>query len=116
MSYRIRVPKRVQKELDALPDAVYARVREPIQRLSDDPRPTGVKKLKGRVDIYRIRIGSYRVVFEVDDTAQEVTLITVSERVWQWLNVARCLTQATLTRHAPARRSSAVGAVPDPLL
>jgi mRNA interferase RelE/StbE len=80
VSYRIRVPRRVQKELDALPEVVYARVREHIQRLSDNPRPTGVKKLKGRADSYRIRIGAYRVVYEVDDPQQEITLITVSDR------------------------------------
>jgi mRNA interferase RelE/StbE len=70
----------VQKELDALPDAVYARIHEHIQRLSDNPRPAGVKKLKGRADSYRIRIGSYRVLYEVDDPQQQLTLITVSDR------------------------------------
>lgn len=47
MNYRILVPKRVQKELDTLPNTLYARVREQIRALGDDPRPSGVKKLKG---------------------------------------------------------------------
>ena len=80
MSYRIRIPKRVQKELDALPSTIYARVRERIHSLSDDPRPSGVKKLKATADNYRIRVGAYRIVYEVDDAKQEVLLITIADR------------------------------------
>jgi mRNA interferase RelE/StbE len=80
VSYHVRIPKRVQKELDALPSAVYARVREHIHNMSDDPRPNGVKKLKAPTDSYRIRVGAYRIVYEVDDAKQEVLLITIADR------------------------------------
>lgn len=80
MSYRIRIPKRVQRELDALPDTVYARIRERIRDLGDDPRPAGVKKLQSTARSYRVRAGTYRIVYEVDDAAQEIVLITVADR------------------------------------
>lgn len=80
MAYRVRISKHVEKELDALPQAVYVRVRQAIQGLSTNPRPAGVKKLKGYTDTYRLRVGAYRIVYEVDDPAQEVRLKTVADR------------------------------------
>ena len=80
MPYRVRISKHVEKELDGLPQAVYTRVRQAIQGLSTNPRPVGAKKLKGFADTYRVRVGAYRIVYEVDDPAQEVRLKTVADR------------------------------------
>lgn len=80
MPYRVRISKHVERELDDLPQAVYARVQQAIQGLSMNPRPVGVKMLKGFTDTYRLRVGSYRIVYEVDDPAQEVRLKTVADR------------------------------------
>lgn len=80
MSYHILVPKRVQRELDALPDTIYERIREQIRELSDTPRPAGVRKLQGSSRSYRVRVGTYRIVYEIDDAAREILLITVADR------------------------------------
>ncbi len=48
--------------------------------LSDNPRPSGVKKLCGYTSTYRVRVGDYRIVYEVDDSAQEVCLLHVADR------------------------------------
>lgn len=62
MSYTIIVSKSVQKQLDALPPDMCDRAAEKIQQLADQPRPSGVVKLKGFDHEYRIRVGDYRVL------------------------------------------------------
>ncbi|NJR50097.1 MAG: type II toxin-antitoxin system RelE/ParE family toxin [Leptolyngbyaceae cyanobacterium CSU_1_3] len=73
-------PKAVQKQLNALPDDVYDRVAVKIQQLAKDPRPDGVVKMKGSDNEYRIRIGDYRVRYEIDDKALIVLLLQCKHR------------------------------------
>lgn len=80
MSYEIIVPKPVQKQLDALPDDIRKRVLENILRLVKDPRPPGVKKLKGFDNEYRIRIGDYRVRYEINDKTLIILLLHCKHR------------------------------------
>jgi mRNA interferase RelE/StbE len=62
-----------------LPKDDYERAKESIENLSDTPRPAGCKKLTGR-DGWRICAGDYRVIYEIDDTAQKVTILHVGHR------------------------------------
>lgn len=67
MSYQIFTPKSVQKELDKLPKSEYEKVYIKIQSLAEEPRPSGVVKMEGLENEYRIRIGDYRVRYQIDD-------------------------------------------------
>ena len=66
--YSLNIKQSAQKELDSLDDALFARIDRKILPLADNPRPPGCKKLKGHKDLWRIRIGDYRVVYVIDDT------------------------------------------------
>ncbi len=79
MSYTVQILRRAQKELAALPPIVYPRVRDAIRELANTPRPSGCKKLSGRSG-WRIRVGNYRVIYEIDDTAQVITIMHVGDR------------------------------------
>ena len=79
MRYRVILPKSVQKELDRLPDDRANRILDRLARLETNPRPPDVKKLKGR-DGWRIRIGDYRVIYEIHDPALQVLVIKVGHR------------------------------------
>jgi len=79
MSYSILILRRAQKELAQLPDAAYERVKNAIPRLAENPRPPGRRKLSGRDDC-RIRVGDYRVIYEIDDAQQTVTVLHVGHR------------------------------------
>ena len=79
MRYRVILPKSVQKEVDRLPDGVVRRILARLAQLETDPRPADVKKLKGR-DAYRIRVGDYRVIYEIHDRQLEVLVITIGHR------------------------------------
>ena len=79
MSYSIGILRRAQKELAQLPKQEYERVKLAIESLSQDPRPQGCKKLAGR-EGWRIRVGDYRVIYEIDDTQQALTILHIGHR------------------------------------
>jgi mRNA interferase RelE/StbE len=66
--------------LDALYDALFNRIDRKILALADNPRPAGCKKLKGYRDQWRIRIGDWRAVYLIDDTAKLVIVTRVAHR------------------------------------
>jgi mRNA interferase RelE/StbE len=81
VSYFISTPKSVQKQLRSLPKAFQAHIIEKIRELSNDPRPSGVKKLRGsNTSAYRVRVGNYRIVSEINDRAKEIYLLEVTDR------------------------------------
>jgi mRNA interferase RelE/StbE len=73
-------PKPVQKQLDSLPDDVHDRAVKRILALKENPRPHGCVKLKGYENEYRIRIGNYRVRYEVRDQESIVLLLHCKHR------------------------------------
>jgi len=79
MKYQVILPKSVQKELDRLPDDVARRIVVRLTGLETNPRPADVKKLKGR-DAWRIRVGDYRVIYEIHDRVLQIIVITVGHR------------------------------------
>ncbi|MBQ11572.1 MAG: type II toxin-antitoxin system mRNA interferase toxin, RelE/StbE family [Planctomyces sp.] len=67
MTYAVLILRRALRELSRLPNPDYERVRDAIRDLADNPRPSGCLRLTGR-DGWRIRVGVYRVIYEVDDS------------------------------------------------
>jgi len=63
-----------------LPNDVLERIVDKIQSLADEPRPDGVVKLKGSDNEYRIRVGDYRVRYEIDHESQIVKLLQCKHR------------------------------------
>ena len=76
MTYRIIIPKLVQKQLDDLPKKQRELLISAIRLLVDEPRPSGVKKLKGYDKTYRIRVGDYRIIYKIED--QEKLILVLS--------------------------------------
>lgn len=48
--------------------------------LSNDPRPSGVKKLRGYDSTYRVRVGNYRIIYEVNDRTQQISILWIADR------------------------------------
>ena len=80
MSYQVIVPKSVQKQLDSLPESVRGRIIKRIVVLKGNPRPHGCVKLRGYENEYRIRIGDYRVRYEIYDQEAIVLLLHCKHR------------------------------------
>jgi mRNA interferase RelE/StbE len=66
--------------LDALDDTLFTRIDRKILALAETPRPAGCKKLKGHRDLWRIRVGEWRVLYIVDDTARLVRVTRIAHR------------------------------------
>lgn len=79
MNYQVLVIQRAQKSLARLAKTIVERVREAITDLAQDPRPPGCKKLVNR-DGWRIRVGDYRVIYEIDDPGRVVTVMHIGHR------------------------------------
>ena len=79
MTYTVVLLRRAQKELANVPSPEYERARDAIADLANDPRPPGCKKLSGR-DGWRIRIGDYRVIYDINDTELLITVVRVGNR------------------------------------
>ena len=76
----LEVKASAQKELDALDDATFSRIDRRILALAETPRPVGCKKLRGYKDLWRIRVGNYRIVYAIDDKKSRATIIRVAHR------------------------------------
>ena len=66
--------------MSRLPRALYERVNKRILSLRDDPRPSGVRKLVGALEGWRIRVGDHRIIYQIDDDAQTVPIVRVKHR------------------------------------
>ena len=77
--YRLQIKASAAKELEALPRKDCRRLVARIQQLAPDPRPPGCEKLSGD-EKYRVRQGSYRVVYSVDDREHTVVIVKIGHR------------------------------------
>ncbi|MCF7855662.1 MAG: type II toxin-antitoxin system RelE/ParE family toxin [Candidatus Pacebacteria bacterium] len=79
MTYAVEILRAAQKELAKIDRQAQSRIIAAIRNLATDPRPTGCKKLSGR-SAWRIRIGAYRVIYEIHDNQLVVLIITIGNR------------------------------------
>lgn len=79
MSYAVFILRRAQKALSKIRQRDRERIEKAIHTLSGDPRPPQSKKLRGR-DGWRLRTGSYRTIYEIDDKKNEVTVLDIDHR------------------------------------
>lgn len=73
--------KKVKKVFDSLSPFLQPRVEKEISDLAVNPRPPGTKMLSGRLKgVWRIRIGDYRLLYEIDDRSKKVILLNLGHR------------------------------------
>jgi mRNA interferase RelE/StbE len=77
--YRVEISRRATKVVTGLEKPLRRRILAAIEALADDPRPPGCKKLAGQ-DGWRIRVGDYRIVYEIHDRVLLVTVVDVGHR------------------------------------
>jgi mRNA interferase RelE/StbE len=80
LRYLLRIAPRAERDLARLPEAVRSRIVARIRLLASDPRPHGTKKLSGEEDFYRVRVGDYRIVYEIQDKRLVVLVAKVGHR------------------------------------
>jgi mRNA interferase RelE/StbE len=80
LPYTIEVTPAARRDLRALERRVLQRVDRKIRELADNPRPPGVEKLKGTDDLYRVRVGDYRILYQIEDVRLLVVLVRIRDR------------------------------------
>ena len=78
--YIVDIAKHAQRQMRNLPPQLQQRLLNRITALGDHPRPTGATKLTGPKDLYRIRVGEYRVIYTVKDDVLLVLVVSVGHR------------------------------------
>jgi mRNA interferase RelE/StbE len=78
-SYELTFRKSVARDLRAFPKQDVLRIMRRIRSLADDPRPVGCEKLSGQ-ERYRVRQGSYRIIYEIQDARLTVMVVKVGHR------------------------------------
>ena len=79
MTYSVLLSRRAQKQLEDIQSEDFARITETITALVANPRPPGCVKLPGR-EGWRIRVGDFRVIYEINDTQLTVSVVRIGNR------------------------------------
>lgn len=80
MSYAVLFKPSARKALAKIPRPIQIRLIEAAEALAADPRPPGVKKLQGDENLWRIRVGAYRIVYEIHDARLVVLVVRIGDR------------------------------------
>ncbi len=77
--YQVVIEKQVQKQLAKITPPNYNKVVSALQDLTNNPRPQGYKKLKGRQG-YTIRVGDFRIIYNINDNILTVFILAIGNR------------------------------------
>ena len=78
--YTISFARSARKELEQLPDALADRILTKLETLAKNPRPVGVIKLHGQKNLWRLRVGEFRLVYSIDDFSKAVDVSLIRHR------------------------------------
>lgn len=78
--YEVYLERAAERDLKRLPDEQFQRVVPQLKALAETPRPTGSRKLSGSQNDWRVRVGDYRIIYEIDDEARAVRVMRVRHR------------------------------------
>ena len=80
MAYTVELSNRAKRDLAALSAEVQTRIVKALRTLEANPRPSGVEKLKGEDNAYRLRVGDYRILYAVHDKILFVLVVKIGHR------------------------------------
>jgi len=77
---RITFARSARRELERLPHVLARRILAKIETLEEDPRPRECRKIQGPTRLWRIRVGEYRIVYDIDDDQRLVDIVVIRHR------------------------------------
>ncbi|MBI5789756.1 MAG: type II toxin-antitoxin system RelE/ParE family toxin [Candidatus Schekmanbacteria bacterium] len=80
MAYRIEFAPHAERDFRGLSKNIQIRLKPHIDKLAITPRPQGIEKLSGEDDLYRIRVGDYRLVYQIQDDVLLVLMVKIGHR------------------------------------
>jgi mRNA interferase RelE/StbE len=80
LNYTIEFSSLAERQFKKLPVSFQKRLTPKINALAENPRPSGIKKLEGEDDLYRIRVGDYRIIYQIQDDKLIVLVVKIGDR------------------------------------
>lgn len=87
MPYKVFIERNAEKDLRKTPKAIQKKIISVIVSLETNPRPPSVRKISGSENYYRIRVGDYRIVYEINDKEKKVNIFRIRHRKEAYLNL-----------------------------
>ena len=78
--YTLLIKPSAERDLRRLPEAIFRRINESLLALRDNPRPGGTVKLSANLKGWRLRVGDYRILYQINDDARMVTIVRIRHR------------------------------------
>ena len=78
--YDVWLERTAERDLKSLPSYVFQNIIRRIKPLANNPRPDGCRKISGSKNDWRIRMGAYRVIYEIDEKSKAVRIMRVRHR------------------------------------
>ncbi len=78
--YEVYLERSAENDIKRLPISIFHRIIPQIKTLAEDPRPSGCRKIAGSKNDWRVRIGDYRIIYEIDEKAKAVRIMRVRHR------------------------------------
>jgi mRNA interferase RelE/StbE len=78
--YRVVVNDKADKQFQKLDHSAQRRIMLALAKLEENPRPDGVKRLKGSADRWRIRLGDWRILYRIEDGRLIILVIAIGHR------------------------------------
>ena len=80
MAYRVEFTPRAARDFKSLDGSVRGRIKQRIDSLADNPYPSGIRKIEGEEELYRLRVGDYRILYQVKGKALLVLIVRIGHR------------------------------------
>jgi mRNA interferase RelE/StbE len=80
MSYQIEITPAAQRNIKKLPKNIQQQIIEKLEELVLEPRPMGVVKLAAKEDLYRLRMGNYRIIYRIQDPVLSILITKIGHR------------------------------------
>jgi mRNA interferase RelE/StbE len=80
MPYKPYIERHAEKDLNKIPPVLFTQIAAKIKELASDPHPNESRKIKGSLKDWRLRIGDYRVLYEIDNAIKRITVMRIKHR------------------------------------
>ena len=78
--HKVLLGPAAEKDLDKLPKSLFTRIIKELKALEENPRPRGSRKIVGTVSDWRVRVGDYRIVYEIREEEKEIKVMRIKHR------------------------------------
>jgi len=87
MPYRVFIERNAEKNFKKTPKEIKKKIIAAVAELKNNPRPLNVRKISDSESSYRIRIGDYRIIYEIDEKRKKINIFRIRHRKEAYLNL-----------------------------